>query len=453
MTRPDPIEGQRNTEETNSEELRDWCDALDAILRFGGPTKGPERAAALLDALVDHARRRKLDWRPKPITLYPPQGVTMATPVAAPVRQKGQGACFEAQGRPLSTMMAFECHIEAMRQDPDLSSRIVHFWIEEPRTSGAVRSERVSDSGGLSSWVVAATSHSSHGRAMLPFLVFQTLSGFQHVGDLIWTASHHHARGFLIGTTPGPATQKGREPPDVSSHLIASTVPNCRAYDPAFAAELAVILDHGSRQMLAAQCDHFYYVTVSDEVTQSLALRAEVHAGVMRGMYLLRTGPDLAHRVQLLGSGAAMGEVLKAAALLERDHGIAADVWSVTSYVELAREGTEQERLWRHGVKPTVDCWFGQNIAASQGPIIATTDYVRALPELVRAFVPPGRRYISLGTDGLGRGDPGSTRRQNFEIDAQAIVRASLRAIGEILAEQMDVERRGFKEVTALASI
>jgi pyruvate dehydrogenase E1 component len=290
---------------------------------------------------------------------------------------------------------------------------------------------------------------------MLPFYIYDSMFGFQRVGDLIWAAADQRARGFLIGATSGRTTLggEGLQHQDGSSHLMASTIPNCRAYDPAFAGELAVIIDHGSRQMLEAQVDEFYYVTVTNENVDNPSLPASAHDGVLRGMYRLREGAALSQRVQLFGSGAIMGEVLKAAALLEHAHGIAADVWSVTSYVELAREGIAQERLWRQGQRARVDSWFEQMLAPTTGPIVAATDYVRALPEMVRAFVPTGRRYVTLGTDGFGRSDSRAALRAHFEVDAQAIVQASLRAVGDILRREEIADQHRLDGFVALSSI
>jgi pyruvate dehydrogenase E1 component len=220
--------------------------------------------------------------------------------------------------------------------------------------------------------------------------------GFQRVGDLIWAAADQRARGFLIGATSGRTTLggEGLQHQDGSSHLSASTIPNCRAYDPAFAGELAVIIQHGARRMLEEQVDEFYYITVTNENVHNPSLPEAAHDGVLRGMYLLRPGPALPQRVQLFGSGAIMGEVLQAAALLEQHHGVAADV--------------------------------------------------RALPELVRAFVPPQRRYVTLGTDGFGRSDSRAALRAHFEVDARAIVQASLRALNDVPGhEQMANLRAG----------
>jgi pyruvate dehydrogenase E1 component len=320
---------------------------------------------------------------------------------------------------------------------------------------GQILEEGITEAGALSSWTAAATSYSTPGLAMLPFYIYYSMFGFQRVGDLIWAAADQRARGFLIGATSGRTTLggEGLQHQDGSSHLSASTIANCRAYDPAFAGELAVIVDHGARRMLTDQADEFYYITVTNENVENPSLPASAHADVIRGMYLLRPGAARPRRVQLLGSGAIMGEVLKAAAQLEAEHGIAADVWSVTSYIELAREGIAQERAWRQGTRTTVGSWFEQQLGPTAGPIIAATDYVRALPEMVRAFVPAGRRYLTLGTDGFGRSDSRAALRAYFEVDAAAIVQASLRAEQELSSVRHATERRQLAEVMSLASI
>jgi pyruvate dehydrogenase E1 component len=303
-------------------------------------------------------------------------------------------------------------------------------------SSGQILEEGISEAGALSSWTAAATSYSTHGAAMLPFFIFYSMFGFQRVGDLIWAAADQRARGFLIGATSGRTTLggEGLQHQDGSSLLSASTVPNCKSYDPAFAGELAVIIDHGMQRMLQEQRDEFFYITVTNENVANPSLPPEAHEGVIRGMYRLQAGS--AHsprRVQLLGSGAIMGEVLKAAAILEREHRVAADVWSVTSYAELARDGEAQLELWRAG-KASAPSWFAQQLASSQGPIIAASDYVRALPELVRAYLPtddrglPRQHYYTLGTDGFGRSDSRAALRQHFAVDAAAIVQTYLRS-------------------------
>jgi pyruvate dehydrogenase E1 component len=283
--------------------------------------------------------------------------------------------------------------------------------------TGQILEEGITEAGAISSWTAAATAYSTHGLAMLPFYIYYSMFGFQRVGDLIWAAADQRARGL--------------QHQDGTSHLIAATVPNCKAYDPAFAGELAVIVDHGLREMLVAQRDVFYYVTAMNENVAQPSLSADAHDGVVRGLYLFRRAPlASARRVQLLGSGAILGEVLKAADALAATHAVAADVWSVTSFSELARDGVAAETAWRHGEAGTIDAYVTRQLAPTEGPIVIATDYVRAVPEQIRAFLPAGRRCVTLGTDGFGRSDTRAALRRHFEVDAASIVATALRAIG-----------------------
>ena len=425
-----------------------------------------ERAAFFKPA-DDSAEMRYLHARRAALGGYLPRRVRTAPALAVPSLDDTARFALHANGKTMSTTMAFVRQLGALLKDPVLGPRIVPIVADEARTfgmanlfrqvgiyapfgqlynpedsgsmlsykeasSGQILEEGITEAGAVSSWTAAATSYSTHGLSMLPFYIYYSMFGFQRVGDLIWAAADQRARGFLIGATSGRTTLggEGLQHQDGTSHLAASTVPNCRAYDPAFAGELAVIIDHGARRMLEDQVDEFYYVTVVNENVAHPSLAPAQHDGVLRGMYRLREGMEADLRVQLFGSGAILGEVLKAADVLERDHAVAADVWSVTSYVELARDGVAAERAWQHGDRPTVDSWFARQMAPTAGPIVAATDYVRALPEMVRAFVPEGRRYVTLGTDGFGRSDSRAALRAHFEVDAASIVQAALRALG-----------------------
>jgi pyruvate dehydrogenase E1 component len=249
------------------------------------------------------------------------------------------------------------------------------------------------------------------------------------VGDAIWAAADQRARGFLLGATSGRTTLggEGLQHQDGSSHLVAATIPNCKAYDPAFAGEMAVIVDHGMREMLVEQKDVFYYVTLMNENYAQPDLPAGAEADVIRGCYKFSSNLHNKHeglqaisppKVTLLGSGAILTEVIKAAELLAAQ-GIEAEVFSVTSWSELARDGV----ACTAGALPHIT----RQLATSQGPIIAATDYVRAVPESIRAFIPEGRQYVTLGTDGFGRSDTRAALRQFFGVNAQSIVRAALK--------------------------
>ena len=264
---------------------------------------------------------------------------------------------------------------------------------------------------------------------MLPFYIYYSMFGYQRVGDLVWAAADQRARGFLLGATSGRTTLNGEglQHQDGSSLVMFATVPNCRSFDPAFAYEIAVLLEHGMRAMLEQQRDEFYYLTVGNANLAQPSLPAGIDsADIVRGLYRL-PGAESAE-VQLLGSGAIMAEVLLAQALLREDFGIEAAVWSATSYSELQREGLECERLARLGGSAP-EPWVARAFADSRGPIIAASDYVRAWPELIRAFVP--RRYLTLGTDGFGRSDTRAGLRAFFEVDAESIVIAALHALAQ----------------------
>jgi pyruvate dehydrogenase E1 component len=265
--------------------------------------------------------------------------------------------------------------------------------------------------------------------------------GFQRVGDAIWAAADQRARGFLLGATSGRTTLggEGLQHQDGSSHLVAATLPNCKAWDPAFAGEMAVIVDAGMREMLVAQQDVFHYITLMNENYAQPDVPAAVHADLLRGCYRFegwssapcaRQGTVSSGRtVTLMGSGAILTEVVKAARQLA-DEGIDATVFSVTSWSELARDGRACEARALAGEPDAGTPFVAQQLARSEGPVIAATDYVRAVPESVRAFVPEGRRYLTLGTDGFGRSDTRAELRRFFGVDAAAIVRAAKHALG-----------------------
>jgi pyruvate dehydrogenase E1 component len=276
--------------------------------------------------------------------------------------------------------------------------------------------------------VAAGTSYSTNGLAMLPLYIFYSMFGFQRVGDLLWAAADSRTRGFLIGATAGRTTLSGEglQHEDGTSHLIASTVPNCRAYDPCYAYELAVIVEHGMRRMLSEQADEFYYVTVMNENYAQPSALASTRTGILRGMYCVRPSPKGAARVRLLGAGTILREALAAAELLEADYGIAADVYSVTSFTELRREAMERERAARLGA-PRSASWVEQQLPRNGMPVVAASDYVSSVPDLIRPWI--GDRYVALGTDGFGRSDTRAALRAFFEVDRRSIALAALDAL------------------------
>ena len=284
---------------------------------------------------------------------------------------------------------------------------------------------------------------------MVPFYIFYSMFGFQRVGDLAWAAGDSRARGFLIGGTSGRTTLNGEglQHEDGHSHLLAATIPNCRAYDPTYAYELAVIVRDGLRRMCTEQEDVFYYLTVMNENYVQPPLPEGVEDGILRGIYRLRERTGDGPRVQLLGSGAILREVAAAADLLESDFGVAADVWSVTSFTELRREGLDVERWNRlHPLEEARVSYVEEALAGRDGPYVAATDYMRSFADQIRPFVPG--RYAVLGTDGFGRSDYRAKLRQFFEVDRHHVAVTALKALAdegklEASVVQSAIERYG----------
>jgi pyruvate dehydrogenase E1 component len=397
---------------------------------------------------------------------YLPKRETTAEVVNVPAIESYAQFALQADGKDMSTTMAFVRMLGNLLKEPGLGQRIVPIVADEARTfgmanlfkqvgiyssvgqryapedigsvlsyreamDGQILEEGISEAGAIASWTAAATSYSVHGLAMLPFYIYYSMFGFQRVGDAIWAAADQRSRGFLIGATSGRTTLggEGLQHQDGSSHLVAATIPNCKAYDPAFAGELAVIMDAGMREMMVEQRDVFYYITTMNENYAQPSLPEGVANDVLRGCYKIKSitarnfqVKSHGQHVTLMGSGAILTEVMQAADLLSAQ-GISCDVFSVTSWSELARDGVACEAS---GATPFV----AQQLANSQGPIIAATDYVRAVPETVRAYVPEGRRLRTLGTDGFGRSDTRAALREYFQVDAQAIAQAAIKALG-----------------------
>jgi len=412
--------------------------------RFALPMSDTDtQSLAFYKPADDSAEMRYLLSRRRALGGSLPARRSDSPPVAVPSLDATSAFALQADGKEMSTTMAFVRVLGNLLKDPALGPRVVPIVADEARTfgmaslfrqvgiyaplgqlyqpedsgsilsyredkSGQILEEGITEAGALSSWTAAATSYSTHGLAMLPFYIYYSMFGFQRVGDLIWAAADQRARGFLIGATAGRTTLSGEglQHQDGTSHLVAATVPNCKAYDPATAGELAVIVDRGMREMLEEQRDVFYYVTAMNENIAQPSLPLAAHDGVLRGMYRFRPGGhDGVHRVQLLASGSMLGEALKAADVLEAAHGVAADVWSVTIFSELARNGVAAEKAWRHGNAGLVHSFVGEQLGPTRGPIVIATDYVRAVPEQIRAWLPAGRRCVTLGTDGFGRSD------------------------------------------------
>jgi pyruvate dehydrogenase E1 component len=293
---------------------------------------------------------------------------------------------------------------------------------------GQLLEEGITEAGAMASWTAAATAYSVHGFPMLPFYIYYSMFGFQRVGDLIWAAADQRARGFLIGATAGRTTLggEGLQHQDGSSHLVASAVPNCRAYDPAYAYEIAVIVERGARRMMEEGADEFYYVTAMNEPYAQPSAPEGVEDAIMKGMYRLRKSSGEAE-VRLLGSGAILPEVVIAADLLEQEWGVSVEVLSVTSFSELAREAREVERERLLNPERSEQLSHVETLLPGSAPIVAATDYVRAYPQLIASYV--AAPFVALGTDGFGRSDTRARLRNFFGVDRNHIVVATLGAL------------------------
>jgi len=375
-----------------------------------------------------------------------------------------------AQGREISTTQAFVRVLNQILRDKTLGPRVVPILADESRTfgmeglfrqigiyapegqkyvpvdkdqvmyyreaaNGQLLQEGINEAGAFSSWIAAATSYSTNNRIMIPFFIYYSMFGFQRVGDLAWAAGDMQARGFLLGGTAGRTTLNGEglQHEDGHSHILSSLIPNCVSYDPAFAHELAVIIHDGLRRMIERQENVFYYLTVMNENYAHPGLNPGDEEGILKGMYRLRTVKADGLHVQLLGSGTILREVLAAQALLEHDWGVGSDVWSVTSFTELRRDGLDCERfsLLRPEEKNAPLPYVTRQLQDTQGPIVVSTDYVKAQGDQIRPFLPAGRALRVLGTDGFGRSDFRAKLRAHFEVDRYFVVLAALRSLAD----------------------
>ncbi len=319
-------------------------------------------------------------------------------------------------------------HIGQLYEPVD-SDQVMYYREEK---NGQILQEGINEAGAMSSWIAAATAYANHGQAMIPFYIYYSMFGFQRVGDLIWAAGDMQARGFLLGGTAGRTTLAGEglQHQDGHSLVAASTIPNCVSYDPTFAYELAVIVHDGMRRMFQEQENCFYYVTVMNENYPQPAMPAGVEDGIRRGLYRFSQAESGQHRVQLLGSGTILREVIAAAELLQRDFDIAADVWSVTSFNELRRDGIDAER-WNmlHPDESPRLPYVAEQLGETEGPIVAATDYIRTYADQIRPYLQ--RRYVVLGTDGYGRSDMRSQLRKFFEVNRWYIAVAALKGLAD----------------------
>ncbi len=376
------------------------------------------------------------------------------------------------EGREISTTQAYVRFLTQLLRDKEIGPRVVPILVDEARTfgmeglfrqigiynpagqqytpvdkdqvmyyredkAGQILQEGINEAGGMSSWIAAATSYSTSNRIMIPFYVYYSMFGFQRIGDLAWAAGDMQARGFLLGGTSGRTTLNGEglQHEDGHSHILANTIPNCVSYDPTFAHEVAVIMHDGMKRMVERQENVFYYLTLLNENYPMPGLQPGTEEQIIKGMYLCKQAPALpkdAPTVQLLGSGTILRESFFAQELLEKDWGVAASVWSCPSFNELTRDGQNAER-WSllHPTEEAKVPFVTQQLSASQGPVVASTDYMKAYAEQIRPFIPKGRTYKVLGTDGFGRSDFRSKLREHFEINRHYIVVAALKALSE----------------------
>jgi pyruvate dehydrogenase E1 component len=450
--------------------------AEDALIAFRNRFELPlsdeqARAAEYYMPAADSPEMRYLRERRAELGGSLPTRRRTAEQLAVPELSAFQSQLDGSGEREISTTMAFVRVLATLLRDKQIGKRVVPIVPDESRTfgmegmfrqlgvyspvgqlykpedseqlmyyredqAGQILEEGITEAGSMSSFIAAATSYSAHGEQMIPFYIYYSMFGYQRVGDLIWAAADSRARGFLLGGTAGRTTLNGEglQHEDGHSHVLFSVVPNCRSYDPAYGYEVAVIVQEGLRRMVAEQEDVFYYLTLMNENYTHPAMPKGAEDGILRGMYLLRDAGSASSkkpRVQLLGSGTILREVLAAAELLEQDFGVLADVWSVTSFTELRRDGIEVERfntLNPLEQKPRVP-YVTEQLAKRDGPVIASTDYIRAFADQIRAWVP--NRYRVLGTDGFGRSDYRKALRSFFEVDRHHVALSALKALAD----------------------
>ena len=390
-----------------------------------------------------------------------------APTVSVPMLETYGTFALAADGKEMSTTMAVVRLLTNLLRDKGLGPRIVPIVADEARTfgmatlfkqwgiyspvgqlyepedadslfayresqQGQILEEGITEAGALSSWIAAATSYSVHGLSMLPFYIYYSIFGFQRVGDLIWAAADQRARGFLIGATAGRTTLggEGLQHQDGASHVLAATVPNCRAYDPAFAYELAVILDYGMRRLMEQGVDEFYYLTVMNENYRQPSLPFGAAMGIVKGIHRLDAAARDQGAVRLVGSGAIVREVIAASEILLNDWQVVSEVWSATSFSELAREARETERWNRLHPQEIPRVSYVESCLPGEAPIVAATDYVCAYPQSIAPFLKG--RFVALGTDGFGRSDTRTMLRRFFEVDRHHITVAALQVLAQV---------------------
>ncbi len=453
---------------THSQKKLDEDEMVAFKNRFRIPISDEQAAAAEFYLPPEDSEEiQYLRNRRKALGGFMPTRKQMAAPLEVPGLSLFEPLLQDSGDREMSTTMAFVRLLTLLARDKKIGKNIVPIVPDEARTfgmegmfrqlgiyssvgqlyepqdkeqvmfykedlSGQVLEEGINEAGAMCSWISAATSYSTHGVNMIPFYVYYSMFGFQRIGDLAWAAGDQRARGFLVGGTAGRTTLAGEglQHQDAHSHILANTIPNCISYDPTFAYELAVIIQHGMQHMFKEQENVFYYLTLMNENYHQPAMPQGVEDGIIKGMYLFKKADRKEKRVQLMGSGAILREVIAAAELLAEDWSVDADVWSVTSFNQLHRDGQDCERwnMLHPDKKPRVS-YAASMLAGTSGPTIAATDYLKNYAEQLRSYVPGA--YKVLGADGFGRSDTRAQLRKHFEVDRHYIVLAALKSLAE----------------------
>ncbi len=456
--------------------------------RFNIPISDEQAEKAAYYKPADDSEEMKyLQARRKALGGYLPSRTHLAAPLEVPELSIFSSMLEGSGDREMSTTMAFVRMLTVLARDKKVGKNVVPIVPDEARTfgmegmfrqlgiyssigqlyepqdkgqvmfykedmSGQILEEGINEAGSMSSWIAAATAYSSHGVNMIPFYIYYSMFGFQRIGDLAWAAGDMQARGFLIGGTAGRTTLAGEglQHQDGHSLLLASTIPNCVAYDPCFAYELAVIIHDGMHRMMELQENVYYYITTMNENYVQPAMPKGAEKGIVKGMYLFREAKAKKgqKKVQLFGSGTILREVIEAADMLEKDFNVVADIWSVTSYNELAREARDCER-WNmlHPDKTARISYVEKCLKDREGPVISSSDYVRNVAEQIRAFVP--KTYTVLGTDGFGRSDNRKNLRRFFEVNSHYVALAAIKT----LADEGELEAARVKDAIKKYSI
>ena len=471
------INAEHQQKKLNEDSLKDFRDRFNISI-----TDQEIEGLSFRKPPPDSEEIRYLQERRQALGGHLPARTDDAPPLVVPPLESFK-ALLEGTGeREISTTMALVRLLTALVKDKNIGSHVVPIVPDEARTfgmegmfrqigiyssvgqlytpqdadqlmyyredkQGQILEEGINEAGALCSWIAASTAYSNHGINMVPFYVFYSMFGFQRVGDFIWAAGDSQARGFLIGATAGRTTLAGEglQHQDGHSQLVATTVPNCVAYDPTFAYELAVIVHDGMRRMYQERERVFFYITCMNENYPHPPMPAGVEQGILNGMYLLQIGGRGKVRATLLGSGTILREVIAAAAILEGDFGVPADVYSVPSFSELRREALTVER-WNmlHPEEPPRKPYVVQALGDRDGPFVAATDYVKTVPDQIRQWVPG--RYVVLGTDGYGRSDSRAELRRFFEVDRHFIAVAALKSLADEGKIDRDTVVRAIKQ-------